>query len=424
MALLRNFRPGFRTHWHFATSSPEAGVSEKLSGFSFVKSNDRAGRRRSFSQFYKRHYLLFRALLLTLVWEVVAEVIGLLAFIIFPPTNDLPAFLPGQHSPLLSIWARWDSVWYLMIAGQGYGPKIGILQAFFPAYPGLVHVVSLALGGSTLLAGVLINRVLLLAAVAVFTQLVREEVGDRAAMSAPLFFLLAPAAVFFLAAYTETLFLLACLGCFLAMRHERWALAGLCCAVATATRLPGIILAGAVLIEGFEHRRFWRGLGAAALGLAGLVAYALYLGVLYRDPLAFQHAYQYGWGGRHFTLALWVGPQQYINVLAGSWPWTDRGLITLWSCLAALVVDVLLLALMWRSLRWSYRLFVLGNLALPLCSATLFAYNRYSLVLFPFLLVACRWTQQRPTLREGALLTMGSFSVLNIAMFAASYWVG
>ncbi|HEU5200265.1 MAG TPA: mannosyltransferase family protein [Ktedonobacterales bacterium] len=424
MAQLRNFRAGFRASWHFATSSPEAGISEKLSGFSFIKSTDRAGRRRSFSQFYKRHYLILRALLLTLVWEVVAEVIGILAFIIFPPTNDIAAFLPGQHSPLLSIWARWDSVWYLMIAGQGYGPKIGILQAFFPAYPGLIHVVSAALGGNTLLAGVLINRVLLLAAVAIFTQLVREEAGDRAAMSAPLFFLLVPAAVFFLAAYTETLFLLACVGCFLAARHKRWALAGLCCAVATATRLPGVILAGALVIEGFEHRQFWRGLGAATLGMAGLVAYALYLAVLYRDPLAFQHAYQYGWGGRHFTLALWVGPQQYISALAGSWPWTDRGMITFWSCLAALVIDVLLLALMWRSLRWSYRLFVLGNMALPLCSATLFAYNRYSLVLFPFLLVACCWTQKRPTLREGALLTMGGFSVLNIVLFAASYWVG
>ena len=182
MAQLRTVLSSLRTTWHFAASGQETGISDELSGLAFSLSH-LAGRRQSFSHFYKRHFVLIRAMLLTLVWEVVAELIGILAFIIFPPTNDLPAFLPGRHSPLLSIWARWDGVWYLMIAQQGYGPKIGILQVFFPAFPGLVHVVGGALGGHYLLAGVLINRVLLLAAVAIFTQLVREEVGERAAMS-------------------------------------------------------------------------------------------------------------------------------------------------------------------------------------------------------------------------------------------------
>ncbi len=423
MAQLRQLLTGFGTHWRFATSSPEAGVSDKVTRSSLWLSG-LVGWGRPLRDFYDRHTLLFRALVVGLIWEVIAEVIGVLAVIIFPPSGDKAAFLPGAHSLLGAIWARWDGVWYLMIAMQGYGPKVGILQAFFPAFPGLIHVVGNLLGGHYLLAGILINRVLLLAAVVVFTQLVREEVGDRAAESAPLFFLLVPAAVFFLAVYTEALFLLACLACFLAMRHERWLLAGLCCAVATATRLPGIILVGAVLMEALVQRRYWQGLSASVVGVAGLVAYALYLGVVYHDPLAFQHAYDYGWGERQFTLRIWAGPQMYIQWLAAGWPWTDREAITTWSCVVALVVDVALLLLMWRALRWSYRLFVVGNILLPLLSATLFAYNRYSLVLFPFLLIACKWTANRPTLREGVLLTMACFSVLNVVMFTASYWVG
>jgi Gpi18-like mannosyltransferase len=423
MAYLRNVLAGWKATWLFATSSPEADISDDLAGAS-LRFPDLGEQRRSFHKFYHSHRLLIRAVMITLVWEVVAELIGMLAFIIFPPTADKAAFLPGQHSPLGAIWARWDGIWYLMIARQGYGPQVGILQAFFPAFPGLIHVLGGLLGGHYLLAGILLNRLLLLPTVVIFTQLVREEAGERAAASAPLFFLLVPAAVFFLAVYTETLFLLACLGCFLALRHERWLLAGLCCAVATTTRLPGVVLLGAVLVEGLAHRKYWQSLGAAALGTLGVGAYALYLGVVYHDPLAFQHAYNYGWGQQHFTLAIWSGPQLYIGWLARSSPWTDRAFITTWTCVVALLVDVTLLLLMWRALRWSYRLFVLGNLLLPLFSGTLFAYNRYSLVLFPFLLVACLWTAKRPNLREGVLLTMACFSVLNIVMFTASYWVG
>lgn len=423
MAYLRNVLAGWRTTWLFATSSPEAGISDDLSETS-LRLPDLRERRQSFHRFYSRHHLLIRAVIITLVWEVVAELIGILAFIIFPPVADKAAFLPGQHSPLEAIWARWDGNWYLMIAQQGYGPPAGILPAFFPAFPGLIHVLGGVLGGHYLLAAILLNRVLLLPTVVIFTQLVREEAGERAAASAPLFFLLVPAAVFFLAVYTETLFLLACLGCFLAMRHERWLLAGVCCALATATRLPGVVLLGAVLVEGLTRRKYWQSLGAAALGTLGLGAYALYLGVVYHDPLAFQHAYNHGWGQQHFTLAIWTGPQTYIGWLAQTWPWTDRAFIITWISVFALFVDVALLLLMWRSLRWSYRLFVLGNMLLPLFSGTLFAYNRYSLVLFPFLLVACLWTAKRPNLREGVLLTMACFSVLHMVMFTAGYWVG
>jgi hypothetical protein len=366
-----------------------------------------------------------------LIWELVAQVIGSLAVITLPPSSDTaaffqqhPAFQHGDYPLSLTIWARWDGIWYVLLAAQGYPPQVNILNAFFPAFPGLIHLVGVLFGGNYLLAGVFINRVLLLLTVALFTQLVREESGDKAAEYAPLFFLLVPAAVFLLAVYTEVLFLLACVACFLAMRHQHWWLAGLCCALATATRLPGIMLAGAVLVEGAQQRQVWRGLGAAALGLVGLAAYTLYLSLVLHDPLAFQHAYNLGWGDRHFTLNLLAALVQDVQWLVAHSLWRDRGALTTFSYVLALLVDVFLLLLMWRSLRWSYRVFVVGNMLLPLLSGTLFAYNRYSLVLFPFLLVACRWTATRPTLRQIVLLTMGCFSLVNIVLFTASYWVG
>ncbi len=430
MAFIRSLLAGVKINWSAATRAPEArptdwqpGLAERLKGW--------GAQRQAVAGFYTRHRLLVHAVSVTLIWEVVAQLLGLVAAITFPPSNDTAAFFQHhpafQHSnyPLaLTMWARWDGIWYVLLATQGYAPQVNILDAFFPAFPGLMHIVGMLFGGNYLLAGVLINRVLLLLTVALFTQLVREESDDNTAEYAPLFFLLVPTAVFLLAVYTEALFLLACIACFLAMRHQHWWLAGWCCALATATRLPGIVLAGAVLVEGIQQRQFWRGLGAGMLGLAGLAAYALYLLVMLRDPLAFQHAYNLGWGDRHLALNILATPVQDFRWLVAHWPWHDSGALITFSYELALVVDCILLVIMWRSLRWSYRVFILGNMLLPLLSGTLFAYNRYSLVLFPFVLVACRWMATRPTLRQMALLTIGCFSVLNILLFTASYWVG
>jgi Gpi18-like mannosyltransferase len=430
MAFFRSLLAGVKVNWNTVPQAPKAELSKQQPNLARGWSRW-ARRQRALAGFYARHSLLARALLVTLTWELVAQVIGYLSASIFPPSSDAPAFFQNhpafQHGnyPLpLTMWARWDGIWYVLLAVQGYAPQVNILNAFFPAFPGLVHVVGVLFGGNYLLAGVLINRVLLLLTVALFTQLVREESGDEAAGHAPLFFLLVPAAVFLLAVYTEALFLLVCIACFLALRHQRWWLAGLCCALATATRLPGIVLAGAVLVEGIQQRRFWRGLGAATVGMTGLAAYALYLLVVLRDPLAFQHAYKLGWGDRHVTLNILAAPVRNFQWLVAHWPWQDQSRFITLSYELALLVDCALLLIMWRSLRWSYRVFVVGNMLLPLFSGTLFAYNRYSLVLFPFLLVACRWTATRPTLRQITLLTIGCFSVLNIVLFTASYWAG
>ncbi|HEY7127118.1 MAG TPA: mannosyltransferase family protein [Ktedonobacterales bacterium] len=431
MATFSDFLGAALAHLPTITDSPEAPPATPASSLKRRLAVLQT-RLSSVREFSSRHRLLLRALALTLVWQIVAQIVGYMAVSILPPSQDIaadltnhPAFHAGHYPTSLLIWARWDGVWYLLLALQGYPTQVNILHAFFPAFPGLIHVVGGVLGSNYLLAGLLINRLLLFPVVVIFTQLVREEWGDQAAESAPLFFLLVPAAVFFLAIYTETLFLLACLACFLALRHQRWLLAGLCCALATATRLPGIVLVGAVLVEGIVARRFWKGLGAAALGTVGLPAYALYLAVTTHDPLAFQHAYNLGWGNDHlFTLNIFVGPTRYASWLVAGWPWHTAGDFTNLSYLLALVVDVVLLAAMWRPLRWSYRVFALGSILLPLFSSTIFAYNRYSVVLFPFVLVACRWTATRPTLRQAALLTMGAFSVLNIVLFTAGYWVG
>ncbi|MCI0409783.1 MAG: hypothetical protein L0191_14675 [Acidobacteria bacterium] len=74
----------------------------------------------------------------------------------------------------LEIWARWDSEWYLLIAGQGYelgdqlrnysvGNHAEDAAGFFPLYRALLGA-SQHLGLPAVLSGVLISNAALLVA--------------------------------------------------------------------------------------------------------------------------------------------------------------------------------------------------------------------------------------------------------------------
>src|SRR6185436_6854967 len=68
--------------------------------------------------------------------------------------------------------ARWDSAWYLAIAGDGYGE--GQRAAFFPLYPLLVRAGGWVLG-SPVVAGLLVSTTCLVVALAALHELTRLE---------------------------------------------------------------------------------------------------------------------------------------------------------------------------------------------------------------------------------------------------------
>src|SRR2546421_710494 len=81
---------------------------------------------------------------------------------------------------LVAVFARWDSVWYLAIARNGYPGADGPRTAFFPLYPLLVRA-----GGATpvspLLAGALISTACFGAALVLLHRLTALELGTEAA---------------------------------------------------------------------------------------------------------------------------------------------------------------------------------------------------------------------------------------------------
>jgi hypothetical protein len=213
-----------------------------------------------------------------LVW--VAGVGTILTFG-FGPTRG--AFNPpgvtrgfGPFGDLLAApAARWDSVWYLVIAHYGYRPDLAAFgtsprAAFYPLYPLGLRTLS-DVGLPPVLAGVMLSLgafALALYGIHRLTALelgsARRVVGARSgagaggmserpeagetARLAVLLVAFAPMGLFFSAVYTESLYLALSVGLFWCARHGRWALVGLLGAAAAATRNSGIVLALPALV--------------------------------------------------------------------------------------------------------------------------------------------------------------------------------
>ncbi|HEX7611029.1 MAG TPA: mannosyltransferase family protein [Solirubrobacteraceae bacterium] len=158
-------------------------------------------------------------------------------------------WLSGTLDAVFAPLVRWDALWYLEISHHGYSPpglvpgNPGERAAFFPLYPLLVHLLGGWAGnGATLVVATLLSLIAFTVALLIVHRLATLEFGPRAARAAILIIAFWPAGAFFSAPYTESLFLALSAGAFLAARSDRWWLAGVLGAGASATRNTGVLL--------------------------------------------------------------------------------------------------------------------------------------------------------------------------------------
>jgi Mannosyltransferase (PIG-V) len=356
---------------------------------------------------------------------------------------DAPELTHAFADPLLAPLARWDTAWYLRIADSGYGdsePR----AAFFPLYPLLVRAVA-TLGGASeaalLVASYVVALAAFLVALTLLYRLASLELGRRLAQPTLLLLAVFPAAVFFGAPYSESLFLALAVGGFYAARRERWALAGLCAMGAAATRSAGILLLLplAMLWWGSRERRP-RDVAWLLLGPLGLAAYSAWLGFVEGDALRFLDV-QDAWSRElavPFAAAwdgLWAaidGVRQlasgsrrpvYFDVAAGD-PFRIAAINIM--LFATLIFALVAFAGVWRRLPKAYGAWVGASLLLPLSFPVkpqpLMSLPRFVAVLFPiFMWLAVACDERRITDRVVAVSAIGLG--LFTAQFASWHWI-
>jgi len=187
--------------------------------------------------------VVWRALWSSRLLVYVSGLFGILGLgLASPPDTPTVGTAPFGYlgNFLVGPLARWDSVWYLLIAKTGYGPHLK-RTAFFPLYPMLIRIVGWFVR-SDLIAGVLISLVCFVILLVLIYKLTYLELGREVAEVAVLITAFAPVSMFFSAVYTESLFLALVLGAVYCARTGRWALAGVIGAFAAATRNAGVLL--------------------------------------------------------------------------------------------------------------------------------------------------------------------------------------
>lgn len=325
----------------------------------------------------------------------------------------------ASHDLLLTVWGRWDAQHYIEIAAHGYQ---GTNMAFFPLYPLLLAGLG-KFTGSHLVAGLIVSNVALYVGLLFFYKLVEHEVRDRRVAYRAIFYIsIFPTAIFFSAVYTESLFFALTVASFYYIREHKWLLAGFIGALASATRIEGALLFVPFAIEWWAAHRTgerisWRSVLGICLVPSGLLAYMGYLWVLVGDPLYFSHV-QVHWH-RHLA-APWVSIWNGFHLISSAHAAQTISYQSLELVFTAFML--VMLALAFRTLRWSYWVYMLLSTVVPLSTSSLMSMPRFALVLFPIFMLLAIWGK-RPAVNNAvvafSLPLLGLFTVL----FADWYWI-
>jgi hypothetical protein len=325
-------------------------------------------------------------------------------------------FAPGtvgftlSARPLLNLPARFDAGWYGGIALDGYSfqGRFDLQQniAFFPAFPMLTRMAGYPLGAFAprvprdiriarlLWAGVLISLIAFGWAAVYLWRLSAETVGEARAPAAVALLAAYPFAVFFSAPYTESLFLLGCLGAVYHFRRDELGPAAAWGLLVGLTRPNGCLLSvvlAALLVERVRalrhlpittspNRSITTSLLAASAPGLGMLAYSTYVNHVTGDF--------FGWARLHEA---WGRSYAGLAPVTRAYGWlVDEGLLTVVQNVPYDTLNsvglIFALVMLWpiaRHLGLAFALFVVINVVPPMLAGGVLSMGRLTATLFP-----------------------------------------
>lgn len=325
---------------------------------------------------------------------------------------------------------RFDALWYLAIARDGYPVGTGGLPQAAAFYPGTALTFGLlgrVLGGAYLLAANLVSLAGTVVGLAGLHRLA-EQLGldDGTARRSLLTLAVFPSAFFLVAPYSEAAFLAASVWTLLAARQRRWGLAAVAGLAAGLTRNVGVLLALPVAIEAATAwRRRSGGLAGPVVSVvAAPTGAALYLawGWVSWGVVAAPVQAQSGWE-RTFTWP-WAALLDAFRFATGSLGRYPTGYHTL----DLLVAVPVLVTLVWLVRRlppslWAYTgLHVAVWLTAPFPGRPLMSVPRFALAAVPVFLAFGAWTR-RPAFETVWVAVSAALLGIHLLLFVGWYYV-
>ncbi len=368
-----------------------------------------------------------------LIWRTLIFLVAVLAmFVIIPKTNFTDLTPKASTADLLKMWSNFDGLHYQDIAKYNYGAssKTEKDYAFFPVYPWLMRHLNLIIGNYTV-SGLLVSSIAFILALFMLYKLVRLDHSAKIAKYTLFLLLIFPTSFYFGSVYNESLFLLLSILTFYFARKNNFALACIVAAIATATRVSGIFLWVALIVEYFNtHSEGIKSyLKPKIIWLAvpplGLISYMYYQFRMTGDPLFFINV-QHSISGRSTDklILLYQVFYRYIKMLLTVNPWSPTYYTVVLEFLIGLLF-LLLLIFAIKKIRPSYWIYCVLSYLLPTLTGTMSSLPRYVLVLFPLFMFLASWLDKRhPFIRYAYYAFCIVFSILTIAFFTRGYFVG
>ena len=210
-----------------------------------------------------------RLVTLFLIVKTVTILLAIIsAYLFYPYTGNTSLLLQLEASTgtiddivrnVLSPFARWDAIYFLRIADNGY--QYEQQHAFFPLFPALLRLGSKVFEriGLSTLAGCMLTGVIISNLAHFFTMVnifkLSMALGGEEyfAFVASAFVIASPAYIFQSAIYSESIFSLLTTAGLLAFYRRQRVLAAVCFCLAGVTRSNGILLAGFFLYDIWMH---------------------------------------------------------------------------------------------------------------------------------------------------------------------------
>jgi hypothetical protein len=332
-----------------------------------------------------------------------SRIIVLLIFVLVGLLKPVPDTAPGHLDAYVSIASvqfsrilheeihTADVNWYIGIAEQGYeqipfNADVPRHWAFFPLFPLLLRL-AFRVTGDFILTGMALSHVCFLLALLLLHRAsllfgLSADDADRSLFYLAFF----PTSYFFSIPLPEALFLLLTVASFYFAKSERWWIAGVFGALASATRSTGVLLFPALAVlywEMYRPLRF-KDLRKDSLALllvpTGLISFMIYLKMTTGNALAFKGAMA-AWGRQAgFFFTPLIDYLTHPAVLVAHW---DFRLLNFLAAVLALVCGAVLL----KRRQLGLAVYTLLAALMALSSALLQSQARYAMVLFPIFMV-------------------------------------
>lgn len=322
----------------------------------------------------------------------------------------------GLYGPLLGVYGQWDFDWYEGIAAHGYFSGRGPGQdgyAFLPGDPFALAAAHLLLR-QWIVSGLLVSLI----AGGVTLVCIGRLGGERAA----LYLLTAPAAMYLMVGYSESLFLAFALPAWMAAKRRDWPTAALLAAFAGLVRVNGLFLVAALVLAAATSEHGGRRLRAVAVTSAAAIGpgfYELYLRLGSGSWTAWLTANRDGWGLR------FVGPWKSLT---DTWNMAFGHVLTPVrapmfqleiACMGAGVA--LAIALAWRR-AWPEALYC-GLTFAALGTTTYYqSVPRALLISWPLYLLLAKASERRPWIGQAYLWVSVPLAALVAVYFFLGQW--